>query len=66
MSIITVPFSWLLMFLYNLVNNYGLAIILFALVVKLILLPFGMKSKKSTMRMSLIAPKQKELEKIWK
>ena len=63
MSIITVPFSWLLMFLYNLVNNYGLAIILFALVVKLILLPFGMKSKKSTMRMSLIAPKQKELEK---
>lgn len=63
MDIITVPFSWLLMFLYNLVNNYGLAIILFALVVKLILLPFGMKSKKSTMRMSLVTPKQKELEK---
>lgn len=62
-DIITAPFSLLLMFLYNLVKNYGLAIILFALVVKLIMLPFGMKSKKSTMRMSLIAPKQKELEK---
>ena len=62
-SIITVPFNWLLMTLYNLVSNYGVAIILFALVVKLILLPFQMKSKHSMMRTASLTPKLKELEK---
>ena len=63
MKIITVPFNWLLMTLYDFVGNYGLAIILFALIVKLILLPFQMKSKRSMMRTSSLAPKLKELEK---
>ena len=39
----------LLLWLNNLVGNYGVAIFLFALVVKIILLPFQMKSKKSMM-----------------
>ena len=60
---ITKPFGWLLMFLYELVNNYGLAVILFALVVKVVLLPFQMKSKRSMMRTSRLQPKLKELEK---
>jgi len=53
----------LLLWLYNLVNNYGIAIFLFALVVKLILLPFQMKSKKSMMRMSALQPQVAELQK---
>ena len=60
---IAIPFGWLLMTLYNLVNNYGIAIFLFALVVKLILLPFQMKSKKSMMRMSALQPQIAELQK---
>lgn len=63
MDIITWPFSWLLLTLYGLVKNYGLAVILFAIVVKLVLLPFQMKSKRSTMRTSRLAPLMKELEK---
>lgn len=63
MSIITVPFSWLLLKLYDLTGNYGLAVILFALVVKIILLPFQMKSKRSVMRTTRLAPRLKELEK---
>ena len=62
-EIITYPFSWLLLTLYDLTVNYGLAIILFALVVKLIMLPFQMKSKRSMMRMSRLTPYMKELEK---
>ncbi len=62
-SIVTWPFSWLLLTLYELVKNYGLAIFLFALVVKLLLLPFQMKSKRSTMRTSRLNPILKELEK---
>ena len=57
MSIITVPFSWLLMSLYNLFENYGLAIILFALVVNLILTPFMGKSKASMMRQQRLQPR---------
>jgi YidC/Oxa1 family membrane protein insertase len=63
MSFITVPFSWLLLQLYYLFNNYGVAIIMFAVVVKVILLPFQMKSKRSMMRMSRFTPRLKELEK---
>ena len=62
MSIITVPFSWLLMALYNLFQNYGVAIILFALVVNLILTPFMGKSKQSMLRQQRLQPRLKELE----
>jgi len=62
MSIITVPFSWLLMQLYGLFENYGLAIILFALVVNLILTPFMGKSKGSMMRQQRLQPRLNELQ----
>lgn len=57
------PFGWLMLFLYNLVNNYGIALILFALIVRLILMPFTMKSKKSMMRQTRLQPMMKALEK---
>ncbi len=62
-AIITWPFSALLLFLYDWTLNYGLAVILFALIVKLVLLPFQMKSKRSTMRTARLTPIMKELEK---
>ena len=57
------PFGALMLWLYNLTGNYGVAVILFALVVKLIMLPFQQKSKKSMMRVSRLTPRLKELEK---
>ena len=63
LSTIAKPFGILLLWLYHLVNNYGIAIFLFALVVKIILLPFQMKSKKSMMRMSALNDQVKELQK---
>ncbi len=60
---IAMPFGALMLWLYNLVDNYGVAVILFALVVKLIMLPFQLKSKKSMMRTSRMTPRLKELEK---
>ncbi len=56
------PFARLLEFLYNTTLNYGIAIILFALVVNIILLPFMAKSKKSMMRTTRFQPIMKELE----
>ena len=51
------------MALYELTTNYGIAILIFALVIKLVLLPFQMKSKRSTMRTARLTPLMKELEK---
>ena len=63
LNAIAKPFGVLLLWLNDLVGNYGFAIFLFALVVKLILLPFQMKSKKSMMRMSSLQPQLAELQK---
>jgi YidC/Oxa1 family membrane protein insertase len=57
------PFGWLLLKLYEIFGNYGVAVILFALLVKVILLPFQMKSKRGMMQQSLLQPQLKELEK---
>ena len=62
-KIITVPFGWLLGQLYGLVNNYGVAMIIFALVVQTVLLPIRAKSKKSMMKMSRLQPRIQEIQK---
>ena len=61
--IICIPFAWLVRLFYNLTNSYGMAIILFTLVIKLIMLPFQMKSKKSMMRMSRMSGRLQEIQK---
>ena len=61
-DIIRVPFGYLLDWLYQFTTNYGLALILFSLIVKIVLLPLNAKSKKSMLKMSRIAPLQKALE----
>lgn len=59
---ITKPFAWLLLWFYYLTGNYGISVILFALVVNLILTPFMGKSKKSTMRTTRLKPRIDEIQ----
>ena len=61
-DIITVPFGYLLSFLYDLTTNYGVALILFAIIVRFILLPATAKGKKSTMKMSRLTPRIQEIQ----
>ena len=61
-KIITVPFAWLLSFLYDLTGNYGFAMIIFAVLVQLVLLPITAKSKKSMMKMSRLQPRILEIQ----
>lgn len=60
---ICIPFAWLVRLFYSLTGSYGVALILFTLVIKLIMLPFQMKSKKSMMRMNRLSGKMQELQK---
>lgn len=59
---ITKPFAWLMVKLYEFTGNYGVSVILFALVVNLVLTPFMAKSKKGMMRTSRLQPQMQELQ----
>jgi YidC/Oxa1 family membrane protein insertase len=61
-KIVTVPFAWLLSFLYDLTGNYGVSMIIFAVLVQLVLLPITAKSKKSMMKMSRLQPRIQEIQ----
>ena len=56
------PFAWLTRMFYQLTGSYGLAILLFTIIVKLIMLPFQMKTKKSTMRMNRLQGQIKDIQ----
>ena len=61
-DLITVPFGWLLGVLYDLTSNYGVAMILFALIVQAVLTPINAKSKKSMMKMSRLQPRIQDIQ----
>lgn len=54
--------GYILWFFYMIVKNYGVAIILFTVVVKFLLFPFSIKQQKSMASQSKMAAKQKELQ----
>ena len=62
-DIVNVPFGFLLRILYQLVDNYGVALMLFTLLVKLVLLPLSAKSKKGMMQTSRLTPYVQALRK---
>ena len=62
LDIIQVPFGYLLEWLYQWTSNYGVALIIFSLILKLILLYPTAKGKKGMMKMSRLAPQIKAIE----
>ena len=61
-DLVRVPFGWLLGVLYDLTSNYGIAMIIFAVIVQAVLLPINAKSKKSMMKMSRLQPRIQEIQ----
>lgn len=62
-QILMTPFSWLLKQFCLIFDSYGIALILFTIVVKLILFPFSLKSKKSMIQMNILSARQREIQK---
>ena len=64
------PFSiglhWLMAFLYGLIPNYGVVILLMSVIVKIVTFPLTQKSYGSMKRMQLVQPKIKELQEKYK
>lgn len=61
-DLITVPFGYLLSLLYQLTNNYGWSMVIFAIVVQAVMLPITAKSKKSIMKMSRLTPLTQDIQ----
>ncbi len=61
--LITRPLGFIINFIYSLVSNYGVAIILFTIIVKLILLPLNIRSQKAMKKQQKIQPIMAELQK---
>ena len=55
-------FGYLLQFMYNLVNNYGLAIILFTVTIKIILIPLSIKQQKTMKKSAELQEKMKVIQ----
>ena len=55
-------FGYLLEFIYNLINNYGLAIIFFTIVIKILFIPFSVKQQRSMKKTAKIQEKMKIIQ----
>ncbi|MBR6045095.1 MAG: YidC/Oxa1 family membrane protein insertase [Ruminococcus sp.] len=62
-SLFATPLGWLMKICYKVVGNYAVALLLFTLITRILMLPLSIKQQKSTARMALIQP---ELEKLKK
>lgn len=62
-AILGYPLGWIMFLCYHLVNNYGLALILFTILTKLVLVPFAVKQQKSMVKMAAFRPKMEEIQK---
>ncbi len=58
--------KWLLQFFYGLIPNYGVAIILLTILIKIVLQPFSKKSMQSTSKMQALGPQMEELKTKYK
>lgn len=55
-------FGYLLNFIYNIINNYGWAIIIFTIIIKLLMLPLSIKQQKTLKKNNKLQAKMKEIQ----
>ncbi len=63
MQLIATPLGWIMRWIYNLVGNYGVTLILFTLITKILLMPLSVKQKKSMIRMNAFQPEIQRIQK---
>ena len=55
-------FGYLLNFIYNIIGNYGWAIIVFSIIIKIIMIPFSVKQQKTLKKNNKLQAKMKEIQ----
>ncbi len=64
-TILGKPLGWIMYFCYNLVQNYGLTIILFTFISKIILLPISLLVQKNSIKMVKLQPEIEEIKQLY-
>ena len=62
-DIINVPLGFIIKLSYQLTQNYALALFLFAVVLQVLLVPFGIKMQKNTVKQARLRPKEMAIRK---
>ena len=62
MGFLAKPIGWLLTWMYDMIGNYGLTLVILTLIIKLALYPLYAKQIKSTANMSSVQPKMQEIQ----
>lgn len=57
------PIGWLIRFCYSLVPNYAVALLIFAFIIKVIMIPLGVKQQRNSIKQSKMHPYEKALTK---
>lgn len=55
-------FGYLLNFIYNLIGNYGVAIIIFCIIIKVVMLPISIKQQRTMKKSAKMQQKMKEIQ----
>ncbi|MEG1932372.1 MAG: YidC/Oxa1 family membrane protein insertase, partial [Pygmaiobacter sp.] len=62
-SFIAIPLGYVMEFIYNFCQNYGAALIIFTVIIKVVMFPLAIKQQKSTAKMSAYQPMINEISK---
>jgi YidC/Oxa1 family membrane protein insertase len=65
-TFVAYPILWMLKFIYKFVGNYGVAIIILTLIIKILTFPLTLKSVKGMRKMSEFQPRMKALQEKYK
>ena len=63
MGFLNKPIGWIINLCYKLVPNYAIALLLFAIVMKIVLFPFGIKQQKNMLKQAKLRPKEQAIRK---
>ncbi len=63
MGFLNTPIGWIISLCYKLIPNYALALLIFTLIMKLLLFPFGIKQQKNMLRQAKLRPKEQAIRK---
>lgn len=61
-TLLATAFGYILNYIYGIVNNYGLSIIIFTILLRLLMLPFSIKQQKTMKKTAKVQEKAKEIQ----
>jgi YidC/Oxa1 family membrane protein insertase len=64
-SFIGTPLGWIMYAINSVVHNYGITLIVFSVLLKILMIPLGVKQQKGLIVNAKMSPKMKELQRMY-